>query len=79
MKKICMYDYAGIDEKMLEGYAVANVTSCINANEEGLIIELERQIDNVTIGIDIVYNPDHAEDATELMISNEFVKKISTV
>lgn len=79
MKKICMYDYAGIDEKMLEGYTVANVTSCINANEEGLIIELERQIDNVTIGINIVYNPDHTEDETELMISNEFVKKICPV
>lgn len=74
-----MYDYAGIDEKMLEGYTVANVTSCINANEEGLIIELERQIDNVTIGINIVYNPDHTEDETELMISNEFVKKICPV
>ena len=74
-----MFDYAGIDEKMLEGYTVANVTSCINANEEGLIIELERQIDNVTIGINIVYNPDHTEDETELMISNEFVKKICPV
>lgn len=74
-----MYDYMGIDEKMLEGYVVSNVTSCINANEEGLIIELERQIDNVTIGINIVYNPNHKEDETELMISNEFVKKICLV
>lgn len=79
MKKICMYDYMGIDEKLLEGYVVSNVTSGFSTNEKGLIIELERQIDNVTIGIDIVYNPDHVEDDTELMISNEFVKKISTV
>lgn len=74
-----MYDYMGIDEKLLEGYVVSNVTSGFSTNEKGLIIELERQIDNVTIGIDIVYNPDHVEDDTELMISNEFVKKISTV
>lgn len=79
MKKIYMNDYLGINEKLLEGYVVSNVTSGFSTNEKGLIIELERQIDNVTIGIDIVYNPDHAEDATELMISNEFVKKISTV
>lgn len=79
MKKIYMNDYLGINEKLLEGYVVSNVTSGFSTNEKGLIIELERQIDNVTIGIDIVYNPDHVEDDTELMISNEFVKKISTV
>ena len=79
MKKIYMNDYLCINEKLLEGFVVSNVTSGFSTNEKGLIIELERQIDNVTIGIDIVYNPDHVEDDTELMISNEFVKKISTV
>ena len=79
MKKKYMNDYLCINEKLLEGYVVSNVTSGFSTNEKGLIIELERQIDNVTIGIDIVYNPDHVEDDTELMISNEFVKKISTV
>ena len=79
MKKIYMNDYLGINEKLLEGYVVSNVSSGFSTNEKGLIIELERQIDNVTIGIDIVYNPDHMECDTELMISNEFVKNICPI
>ncbi len=37
-------------------------------------IELERQVDNVTIGVDIVYEP--AETAP-LVISREYVKCIN--
>ena len=41
-----------------------------------MLFELERKVDNVVLGIDVVYNPDHDEDETEMMISEEYVKRI---
>ena len=60
----------------MEGYTVAHVTTGINAEETGMMFELERKVDNVVLGIDVVYNPDHDEEETELMISDEYVKRI---
>lgn len=70
-------DYLGMDEKKLEGFTVAKVSTCINAEASGLWLELEREVDNVTLGIDISYNPCPEDGETELMISNEYVKRIS--
>ena len=69
-------DYAEADKRILEGYTVAKVCIGINAEDTGLMMELERVIDNVMIGVDIIYNPAHEEGETELMISNEYVKHI---
>lgn len=69
-------DYAEVDEAVLSGYIVAGVLVGINACGSGMQIELERQIDNVTIGIDLIYDPEHGENETELMISSEYVKTL---
>nr|DAI69195.1 MAG TPA: hypothetical protein [Caudoviricetes sp.] len=69
-------DYAEVKEECMEGYTVAHVTTGINAEETGMLFELERKVDNVVLGIDVVYNPDHDEDETEMMISEEYVKRI---
>ena len=69
-------DYAEVKEECMEGYTVAHVTTGINAEEIGMRFDLERTINNVVLGIDVVYNPDHDEDETELMISEEYVKRI---
>lgn len=69
-------DYAEVKEECMEGYTVAQVTTGINAEETGMLFELERKVDNVVLGIDVVYNPDHDEDETEMMISEEYVKRI---
>lgn len=60
MKRV-FRDYAEVNEKLMEGYTVAKVTTSINAEDTGLMMELEKTIDNVTIGIDVIYNPDHEE------------------
>ena len=70
-------DYSEVNEKLMEGFTVAKVNKGINAADNGMLIELERQIDNETIGIDIIYNPDHEEDETEFMVSDEYIKVIS--
>ena len=41
-----------------------------------MMLELERTIDNVTIGVDVIYNPNHEEGETPFMVSDEFVKHI---
>lgn len=69
-------DYTEISENLLEGFTVAKVSIGINAMASGMMLELERQIDNVTIGIDLIYNPDCEEGETPLMVSNEFIKNI---
>lgn len=69
-------DYAEVNEKLLEGFTVAEVATGINAEDSGMMIGLERTIDNVTIGIDVIYNPDHEEGETPLMISEEYIKHI---
>ena len=69
-------DYAEVNEKLLEGFTVAEVLTGINAEDSGMMLELERTIDNVTIGVDVIYNPICTEDSTPLMISQEYVKQI---
>ena len=69
-------DYAEVSESMMEGFAVAKVSTGINAENSGMMLELERTIDNVTIGIDVIYNPDHEENETPFMLSEEYVKHI---
>lgn len=69
-------DYAEVNEKLLEGFTVAEILTGINAEGSGMMIGLERTIDNVTIGVDVVYNPICTEGETPFMVSNEFVKRI---
>lgn len=69
-------DYEEVKEECLEGFTVARVQTGINAEETGMMFELERKVDNVVLGIDVVYNPDHDEDETEMMVSDEYVKRI---
>lgn len=69
-------DYAEVSEGMMEGFTVAKVLAGINAEDSGMMLELERQIDNVTISVDVVYNPDCEEGETPFMISEEYVKNI---
>lgn len=76
MAKKVFTDYMAVNEKLLEGFTVAEVLTGINAEDTGMALELERQIDNVTIGIDVVYNPICSEDETPIMISEEYIKNI---
>lgn len=76
MAKRVFRDYAEVNEKLLEGFTVAEVLTGINAEDSGMMLELERTIDNVTIGVDVIYNPICTEDSTPLMISQEYVKQI---
>ena len=69
-------DYAEASESMMEGFTVAKVSIGINAEGSGMMLELERQIDNVTIGIDVVYDPDHEEGETPFMVSEEYIKHV---
>lgn len=69
-------DYAEVDVKSLEGYTVVKASAGINAEETGMMLELEKQIDNVTLGIDIVCDPDYEAEEAPIMISNEYVKRI---
>lgn len=39
-----------------------------------MLIELEREVDNVVLGIDILYDPDHEELEEPCQISQEYVK-----
>ncbi|NBH29045.1 hypothetical protein D3Z60_25905 [Lachnospiraceae bacterium] len=74
MAKRVFRDYAEISESMMEGFTVTKVSTGINAEGSGMMLELERQIDNVTIGIDISYDPDYRDGETPFMISEEYVK-----
>ena len=58
-------DYAEVNEKIMEGYTVVAVTTGINEGETGMLLELERKVDNVTLGIDVVYNPECEEYVKE--------------
>lgn len=69
-------DYAEVNESMMEGFAVAKVSTGINAENSGMMLELERQIDNVTIGVDVIYNPSCEDGETPFMVSEEYVKHI---
>lgn len=76
MTKKVFRDYAEVNESMMEGFTVAKVSIGINAEDSGMMLELERTIDNVVIGIDVIYNPDHEEGETPFMISDKYVKHI---
>lgn len=66
-------DYAEVSESLMEGFTVAKVSTGINAEGSGMMLELERQIDNVTIGVDVFYDP--SEDVEPpFMVSEEYVK-----
>lgn len=67
-------DYTEVNESMMEGFTVTKVSTGINAEGSGMMLELERTIDNVTIGVDVVYDPDF--EATAFMVSEEYVKHI---
>lgn len=68
-------DYAEVSESMMEGFTVTKVSNGINAEDSGMMIELERVIDNVTIGIDIIYDPTD-EEGVPFRVSEEYVKHI---
>lgn len=69
-------DYAEVNENMIEGCTIAKAYTGINAADTGIMLELERTIDNVTIGIDMFYDPDSEEGEPQMAISNEYVKRI---
>lgn len=75
MKAKVFRDYVEINEKIMEGYTVASVTTGINEYDTGMILELECRVDTVTLGIDVVYNPACADGEAPLMISEEYVKE----
>ncbi len=76
MAKKVFRDYYMVDEERLKGYTVANVAFGINAADSGMLIELEREVDNVVLGIDIFYDPDNEELEEPCQISQEYVKHI---
>lgn len=76
MAKKLFRDYMEVNEKALEGFTVAEVLTGINAEGSGMMIGLERTIDNVVVGVDLVYNPICTDNETPLMLSQEFVKRI---
>lgn len=55
---------------------MAKVSIGINAEGSGMMLELERQIDNVTIGMDVSYDPACGDGETPLMVSEEYVKRV---
>ena len=69
-------DYTEVNESMMEGFTVTNVSTGINAEGSGMMLELERTIDNVTIGVDVVYNPSCEDGETPFMVSEEYVKHV---
>lgn len=76
MAKRVFRDYAEVSESMMEGFTVAKVLIGINHMDSGIMLELERQVDNVIIGIDMFYNPEFEDGETPLMVSEEYVKDI---
>ena len=76
MAKKVFRDYAEVSESMMEGFTVTKVSTGINAEDSGMMLELERTIDNVTIGVDMIYNPDCEDGETPFMVSEEYVKHI---
>ncbi len=69
-------DYTEVNESMMEGFTVTKVSTGINAEGSGMMLELERTIDNVTIGVDVVYNPSCEDGETPFMVSEEYVKHV---
>lgn len=79
MAKKAFTDYYMADEERIKGYTVANVMFGINAVDSGMLVELEREVDNVVLGIDILYDPDHEELEEPCQISQEYVKCIHEI
>ena len=79
MQKRVFSDYYMVDEASLKGYTVTNVSFGVNHEDTGMLIELEREIDNVTLGIDILYDPDNEESEEPCKISQEYVKHIHEI
>lgn len=79
MAKVVFTDYYMTEEERLKGYTVANVTFGINAADSGMLVELEREVDNVVLGIDILYDPDHEELEEPCQISQEYVKRVHEI
>ena len=79
MAKRVFTDYYMADEERLKGYTVANVAFGINAADSGMLIELEREVDNVVLGIDILYDPDQEELEEPCQRSLEYVKRIHEI
>lgn len=75
MAKVYM-DYMAVNGELLESFAVAKVLTGFTEEGDGMMIELERTVDNVTLGMDIIFNPVRDEHATPLMVSEEYVKRI---
>lgn len=69
-------DFAEVSENIMEGFTVAKVSTGINTEDSGMMLELERTIDNVTIGVDVVYNPSCEDGETPFMVSEEYVKHV---
>ena len=69
-------DYAGVSESKMEGFTVARVYTAINTEGSGMMMELERQIDNVVIGIDVIYDPICEDGETPFMVSEEYIRHI---
>lgn len=69
-------DYTEVNESMMEGFTVTKVSTGINAEGSGMMLELERTIDNVTIGVDVVYNPSCEDGETPFMVSEEYIKHV---
>ena len=69
-------DYTEVNESMMEGFMVTKVSTGINAEGSGMMLELERTIDNVTIGVDVVYNPSCEDGETPFMVSEEYIKHV---
>lgn len=69
-------DYTEVNERMMEGFTIAKASIGINAEDSGMMLEFERTIDNVTIGVDVVYNPSCEDGETPFMVSEEYVKHV---
>lgn len=78
MKKkfLVFFDYLQANLNLLERFTVTKVVTGINHKDTGLFLELTRRIDNVVIGIDVVYDPERESGEAEFAISAEYVKEI---
>lgn len=72
-------NYEEVSESKLEGLTIAKAYIGINAMDTGVMLELERQIDNVTIGVDVIYDPDCEEGGPTFSVSDEYVKNIRQI
>lgn len=68
--------YEEVEASILEGYRVNKVTTGINVEDTGMVIELEREIEGGIIGIDICYNPEEECEDFPFSISNEYIKHV---